>query len=257
MRLAAKRTLGRLIPPAPTPRRVALIYHALGDSPSAQSPHDFAHQIEWLARHATVTTASNLATLPAESALNVAITFDDGYASVTDHARAILTDSGMAATVFICTDEIRPLRHVSDPAAGHYPGEVFMCWDDVAGLASAGWEVGSHGATHVDHSAIAQPAAAMECTSALAALRTRLGTARPAFAYTWGRATRPLARLIQETGYGCAFTGIHGALDKADDPFLLPRIAIPSDLSLSDFIAIVTGRWDYLRPWQQLRALAR
>ena len=73
----------------------------------AVSPQNFADQVKWLAGNRTIFSLSELARLNREGNLPddaVAITFDDGYASVIEEAVPLLKDSQASATVFIPAD---------------------------------------------------------------------------------------------------------------------------------------------------------
>ena len=74
------------------------------------TPEEFAWQLEYLARRFEPVTFDEIAramagevTLPARA---VAISFDDGFQDLHEHAWPALRRAGMPATVFVCTDYV-------------------------------------------------------------------------------------------------------------------------------------------------------
>jgi len=113
--------------------------------------------------------------------------------------------------------------------------------------------VGSHGVRHLDLTRESDDGIRAELTNSRAAIEKELGVRSPIFAYTWGRHTPRLRRLVEQAGYSHALAGIHAPLSDDMDPFAVPRIAIRRDYTLSDFKAVVQGDWDYLGWLQRWR----
>jgi len=239
-------------------RRVILIYHSVGDGPWAISKKSFCLQMEWL-RQATELTSAEL--LLAQGlgtrGLQVAITFDDGYVNLADVALPILRDLDAVASVFANTGCIGAgsERKPSNAALGHYPNEVFMSWEDMRVLSEAGWSIGSHGVRHIDLTLASEEIARQELATSKSMIENSISIPCTAFAYTWGKHTPELRRLVAETGYRYGFAGRHGALQAGGDPLAIPRINVSSEYTMSDFKAIVRGDWDYLGWIQRMRGL--
>jgi peptidoglycan/xylan/chitin deacetylase (PgdA/CDA1 family) len=95
---------------AGTPR--VLLYHACEPVESDFTrglgvntpPDEFASQIEFLAKHYRLVGPDDLVAGAPPRA--VAVTFDDGYASVADHAAPILERHGATGTVYLVTDVV-------------------------------------------------------------------------------------------------------------------------------------------------------
>ena len=190
----------------------------------------------------------------AERTLEVALTFDDGYACVRDHAFPILKSSGLTATVFLNTSHIGTTnRSRSEPASGHYPGQEFMSWQDVDALLDRGWVIGSHGARHLDLIQEEDDVVRHELLSSKHDIERVAPGPCLYFAYANGRSTRRIRRLVAEAGYKWGLSTIHGAVRPSDDNFAVPRINIDASYSIDDFRAILKGDWDYLRFIQTFR----
>ena len=180
--------------------------------------------------------------------MQVAITFDDGYASLREQALPILKAAGAVATVFLNTGQIAAggLRNISNAALGYYPDELFLSQRDVVELAAEGWSIGSHGVDHIDLTRTGEDEAREELGASKRAIEKLLSAECMLFAYTWGRHDRRLRDLVAEAGYRHAFSGWHGPLRADSDRWALPRINVASEYAMSDFKAIVLGDWDYL-----------
>ena len=74
----------------------------------------------------------------------VGLSFDDGYADFAEYALPVLRRYGFTATVFVIAG-----RMGGDNADAAGPRKPLLDADQVAGLAEAGVEIGSHGLMHV------------------------------------------------------------------------------------------------------------
>ncbi len=236
-------------------RRVVLLYHAVGGGVWAIDEKAFVQQMELIADETRAISLVQALGTDVERPLEVALTFDDGYASVFSRAFPILKSLGLTATVFLNTGLVGlKQRTLSDSQAGHYPGEEFLLWSEVDALLDAGWMMGSHGAHHLDHSR--EPASVVK--RELSESKNRLEEILPGsclyFAYTWGRHTPELRRLVAEAGYHWGLAGAHGPVRQSSDPFAIPRINVDRTYTLDDLKAVLRGDWDYLRFIQAWRA---
>ena len=259
--LNKKRKLGKLLAPtirSSRPRRCVLLYHSVGDSPWAVSVENFRAQMKWLAEHTEVMSLDALLEDESPAGLSVALTFDDGYACLAEQALSVLSEFGLAATVYLNTGWVcGDTRRASDPSLGHYPGESFMQWSDVERLAVEGWSVGSHGVEHLDLTLTSGCVADRELIDSREAIESHLGCSCHHFSYTWGHHKPELRSRVAEAGYRYAAAGHHAPLSTGDDPLAFPRINIARDYTLDDFKSILRGDWDYLGWVQRARALWR
>ena len=254
-KLNLKRALGKVwgLAGEPSDRSVILLYHSLGTNPPAVAENSFRRQIAWLVENASVLPLEDLLAGPDANGLRVAITFDDGYATLHDAVAPILAECGATATVYLNTGRIgETARKPSDAGQGHYPHEHFLTWLEVEALAKAGWTIGSHGVEHLDLTQQDAATVMHELGDSKREIESRLGRPCRHFAYTWGRFTPALQRAVRQAGYASAVSGLHGSMSSASEVYALPRIDIRTEYELGDFKDLVTGRWDYLGLKQRL-----
>ncbi len=249
-RIAWKRRLGRLygfMRARDAQRRLILLYHSVGGGPEATSAAAFRDHIGIFTASGRLLPLKSLIERAPDYGVAVAITFDDGYATLRDHAAPILAQFGGAATVFLNVGEIGDQeRHLSKAENGYYRGEEFLTWHDVDALLAAGWQAASHGVGHVDL-ATADPATVKnELCASRRQIEQRLGLKCEMFAYPWGRSNRHLRAEIRAAGYLYGLAGDHAALTAQSDPLALPRINVANEYSRDDLAAILRGDWDYL-----------
>lgn len=250
-----KRCLGRLasVVPAPAARRVILLYHALGDTPPAVVVARFRTQLQWLHDHARLRSVAQLLTGDATAPLEVALSFDDGYASLHDDVAPLLQEFGTAGIVYLNSGLIGDSKRLhSDAVLGHYPSQQFLLWQEVEALVRAGWNIGSHGVEHIDLTATAPADTMQQLVQSKQQIERRLQQPCEHFAYTWGRFNTGLQQQVRSAGYASAASALHGPLHAGSDRYALPRIDVRADYQLRDFIDAVSGRWDFLGSKQRL-----
>jgi peptidoglycan/xylan/chitin deacetylase (PgdA/CDA1 family) len=249
-RIAWKRRIGQLysfMRARDTQRKLILLYHSVGDSVAATAKDAFRDQLGVIAATGQLLPLQELLGSAPDQSIAVAVTFDDGYATLRDHAATILTEFGGAATVFLNVSEIADdERRASRAADGYYPHEQFLAWRDVDALVAAGWHIGSHGVHHVDLMRADTATSKHEVTASKQTIERRLGMPCDMFAYPWGRNGPGLRAQVRAAGYSYGFAGDHSPLTATSDPFALPRINVANGYSSDDLAAILRGDWDYL-----------
>jgi peptidoglycan/xylan/chitin deacetylase (PgdA/CDA1 family) len=204
--------------------------------------------MDWLVSHGQCLTVDSLLEGdPQDEDTNVCLTFDDGYASVRDYALPILKSRAMTATVYVNTGRMGNAKRLpSDPKQGHYPNDAFMTWDDVAALFDDNWTIGSHGVEHLDLCALPSVEVCDQLERSKSMIEDRLCKSCDHFAYTWGRYNSKVKQAVENAGYASAAAGYHGRVTIHSDRFAFPRIDVRAEYSLSDFVSLVTGAWDYI-----------
>lgn len=258
--LAWKRRIGRLyalLRARDEQRKLVFLYHSVGGGAEAITTDAFRGHLRLVASTARLVSLGDMLGGRIGPDLAVAITFDDGYATLRDHAAPLLADFGVAATAFLNVGEIAAdERRRSSVEAGYYPDEQFLSWRDIDVLRAAWWQFGSHGVHHVNLVHADAATVDREVAASKSLLERRLGTVCNMFAFPWGRSNASLRGRARAAGYRYAFAGGHRALTPEQDPFALPRINIAKEYSRDDLTAILRGDWDYLDWVMRAKAVA-
>ncbi len=204
-----------------------LMYHAIAEPSEdphqlAVSPARFAEQMDWLARSGLrgVGVAELLDAIRAGRQRRlVGITFDDGYSSVLDAALPVLQRHGFGATVFVISDLLGGTNEWDQG-----PSWRLLDSAGVGALASAGIEIGSHGATHVRLAGAAADLLRAEVHGSLGTLGLLAGTEVRGFAYPYGSMDAAARQAVAEAGYayGCAVAASRAQLGL----MALPRVYV-------------------------------
>jgi peptidoglycan/xylan/chitin deacetylase (PgdA/CDA1 family) len=172
------------------------------------SPRRFAKQIERLARAGWKTLRLDeviaCAVGDRVAALNeLAITFDDGYRGLREHAFPVLEAHGFRATCFAITEYAGRLNRW-DVA---YGGRRFahLAWRDMRAWQGRGIEFASHTATHPRLTRLSEIAVYEELDRSRRAIARELGVETPAVSYPFGAAGERDERIAREVGYGAGF----------------------------------------------------
>jgi len=172
------------------------------------SPRRFARQIERLAKAGWTTIGLNDVIAcargdrtPAPNEL--AITFDDGYRGLREHAFPVLEAHGFRATCFVITEYAGKLNRW-DVA---YGGRRFahLAWRDMRAWQGRGIEFASHTATHPRLTRLSAHHVRGELEWSWRAMHEALGVETPAVSYPFGAAGEREERLAREAGYAAGF----------------------------------------------------
>ncbi|MEX2155779.1 MAG: polysaccharide deacetylase family protein [Gemmatimonadales bacterium] len=145
------------------------------------------------------------------------LTFDDGYASLAEHAYPVLADLGFTATTFLITDFVGKtngwdMRYTWDRLP-------HLSWPAIERWRARGFDFGSHGATHRRLTWLSDADIGTELSRSRAALTTRLGPeAGRALAYPFGAVDARVAGLARGAGYELGFGGVRGNGDRLNFP---------------------------------------
>jgi peptidoglycan/xylan/chitin deacetylase (PgdA/CDA1 family) len=252
LRTAAWRARGR--PSRPGLR--VLFYHRVSDDPDplAISPRRFREQMDLLAadgyRVVDVVEAGRLLASRAPLDAVVALSFDDGYRDVAEHALPVLEQHGFNATVFVATGVVDGTAEFSWYARQ----PPVLSWDEILALDGSALSFEAHTITHPNLTALARPEAEAEIAGSKRALEARLGRAVEAFCYPAGVFGQRERELVAEAEFSVATSCEPGANRPDSDPLALRRTAIAGGDRLADFRAKLEGGHD--RP-SALRAVYR
>jgi peptidoglycan/xylan/chitin deacetylase (PgdA/CDA1 family) len=159
-----------------------------------------------------------------------ALTFDDAYRSVREHALPLLDRLGVPATVFAVSGFAETAAPVTtalgDWAGGPHEHELqSMGWDELRALAGQGWEIGSHTRSHPMLTRLGDGELADELTQSRAVCEAGVGQPVRSLAYPYGDFDARVSAAAAAAGYEQAATLFGG---QPDDPAPLewPRVAV-------------------------------
>ncbi|HET8976821.1 MAG TPA: polysaccharide deacetylase family protein, partial [Solirubrobacteraceae bacterium] len=159
-----------------------------------------------------------------------AITFDDAFLSVFALALPILQRLGVPATLYVPTDYIDTGGLLQWPgidgwlAGPDEPELTPMSWAQVATLAEAGWEIGSHTGSHPRLTQLNDGALESELTRSKEVCEGRLGASCLSVAYPYGDVDARVAAAAARVGYRTG-AALPAKLD-GQDPLRWPRIGV-------------------------------
>jgi peptidoglycan/xylan/chitin deacetylase (PgdA/CDA1 family) len=197
-----------------------LTYHSLDDSGSVIStpPGQFQRQMESLA-------ASGIPVLPLDQVWrcpgSLAITFDDGFRNVLDHALPALERHGFPATIFVVSDYCGR-RNNWPTQSREIPNLPLMSWAELAGLPAL-ISVGAHTATHPNLTLLPAGECEREMSECQSRIEQSLGQPVRWLAYPYG-ASSPEVRSLAGQHFDLAVGTSLRFLPAQRDPLDLPRI---------------------------------
>lgn len=190
-----------------------LCYHAVSeDWPTefAVSPRQLGSQVRSLIGrgYRPATLAAALERKPEGKTL--VVSFDDAYASVLERAFPVLAALDAPATVFVPTayvagDEALEWASMEQWTGTGYADELrCMSWSDLRLLAAAGWEIGSHTATHPHLTSLDEAALDRELTSSRAVCEAEIQQPCRTLAYPFSDHDRRVMARARAAGYEAA-----------------------------------------------------
>jgi peptidoglycan/xylan/chitin deacetylase (PgdA/CDA1 family) len=210
--------------PSGAPPPLALAYHGIADVPLRDDPHGLFVRPGDLVRHVSALRSWGYRLVPFSELADAAaagrgiglaaLTFDDGLADNLEVLAPLLAGLDAPATAFVCTGLL----------GGRHPRAAWariLRADEVPALAAAGLEIGSHGSTHRDLSALPYGEARDDLAASKGALEELTGAPVRVAAYPFGRASAETIRACADAGFSaaCRTTGV----GSWDEPHNLPR----------------------------------
>jgi peptidoglycan/xylan/chitin deacetylase (PgdA/CDA1 family) len=154
----------------------------------------------------------------------VALTFDDGYQDLLEHAVPVLRRFGFPATFFLVSERVGGTNSWDDRHGD--PPSRLMGWNDAAALAAQGMEIGSHSRTHPFLTNLSESEMDREIRGSKEVIEDRLGRPVRFFSYPHGLHDERCRRLVASAGYSGACSTRFGVNGVHTDPFQLRRSEI-------------------------------
>jgi peptidoglycan/xylan/chitin deacetylase (PgdA/CDA1 family) len=153
----------------------------------------------------------------------IALTFDDGVASLHEHALPLLGELAVPATLFLTTGWLgRDNRWPGMPADA--PHMTMLDWEQVGELHAAGWSIQAHTVNHPDMRTLEDVEIDRELESCDREIEARLGVRPDVFAYPYGHYDARVAARASRR-YRHAVTAAMGTLPESiEDPMHVPRL---------------------------------
>jgi len=178
----------------------------------------FKKFIEQLHQKYTLVTVSEILKQPHNQSL-AAITFDDGYASVYEHALPVLKSHNVPASVMLITGYIGQ-QNLWDPSP--LSGKaVHLSESQIKELIDLGWEMAPHGHRHFAYTAYNAELIIRDIKQSRGVL-TDLGIEMPGYlSLPFGLSDEKVISLLKKE-----FSQLLGMLELRDNPQIIPRYPV-------------------------------
>jgi peptidoglycan/xylan/chitin deacetylase (PgdA/CDA1 family) len=246
-RLCAERwTLARRqssVAPDPVRRGRILAYHGVGTpgyGVNNTRPRDFERHLQ-IALDEGWSFATPAEVLAEPDKPQLALTFDDGLASVLTTAVPVLRHHGIPATMFVVTGWAD--RDIPDNLR-----RIALDWKGVEALASAGLTVASHSVTHPDFGQLSAADARRELEVSRERLEAMMGIRTSEFAIPLGQSrnwTADAGQAAAQAGY----TTVYAQSVNTRPDGTVPRTFITSIDRPRLFRAALAGAYDNWEEW--------
>jgi peptidoglycan/xylan/chitin deacetylase (PgdA/CDA1 family) len=207
----------------------------------------FERQMRWLASHYAVVSLREFVDRSSrgESLRGVAaVTFDDGYAGVFEHAWPLLRALNIPATVFV-------VASAPERTEGGYwwdgsrPPPPPSCrpatWPAILEAARTGLVLGAHTVTHRALPTLYDEDLARELVRSRETIAQHTGQTPAFFAYPFGLWDGRVRDAVRAAGYRAAFTLDAGPNGAPIDAWAMPRVNVPAGIEDVAFEAWIAG----------------
>lgn len=209
-----------------------LCYHAVEPgwhSPMAVEPGPFTEHCEWLARRRKVIPLQEAVTrldrsgrLPRGTA---ALTFDDGFRGLHEHALPVLLRYAVPATVFLVAQTLTPSGQAVDWVDTPPDHELStLSIEQVCEMQSAGVSFESHSYAHLDLTRLSFDDCVRDLRTSREVLEALLRRPVRLLAYPRGRHNEAVRAAARRAGYSHAFTLPESR--EPTGPYAVPRVGI-------------------------------
>ena len=207
-----------------------LCYHTVDygwNSTLALEPEAFDAHCSWLARNRQVIDVTQAVEridgrgrLPSGVA---AITFDDGFSSLYEHAWPILRRLSLPAMVFLVAETLTPTGKEIDWARCP-PGTRTLTRDEILAMQEDGVTFGSHSYSHRDLTRLGEKECEDDLRASRELLEDVLGRRVPLLAYPFGHHDEKVRRAAQKAGFSHALSLPEGR--EPTERYAVPRVVV-------------------------------
>jgi peptidoglycan/xylan/chitin deacetylase (PgdA/CDA1 family) len=244
-RMAVERTSLALLngQAAPKPGGRILAYHAVG------TPEWGVNDVrpERFEQHLVAALDAGYRFVPAGeiargqgSEKDLAITFDDGIASVLEKAAPILSSYRLPWTAFVVSGWCE--------GGGFYHPELLMSWRDLEAVMSMGGTIGSHSSSHPDFGRLGASDSARELELSRADIEGHIGLPVREFAIPYGKASNwtPAA---QDLAARAGYETVYAYCENRRFPGTIARTPVTRFDGRRLFNAALAGAFDNWHEW--------
>jgi peptidoglycan/xylan/chitin deacetylase (PgdA/CDA1 family) len=182
----------------------------------------------------------------------VAVTFDDAYASFCDSALPILNRFKARSTLYVPTAYVGMRASWLRGAESCLP---IVSWQTLRDLAGQMVEVGSHGHHHDALDSLPRAVVKENLHRSRCLLEDSLGTQIRSLAYPFGYNDRNVRRTAEEIGFATAVQVGYRLHRLGSDPFAIRRLLVAPGMSGKDLLARIAS--DRSTPAEILRRSGR
>lgn len=231
-------------------RLVILAYHGV----PARMRHRFTRQLDLMRKGADAIVAADFCGPARAGDLLVALTFDDAFTSVVEHALPELATRGMPATIFAPSGMLGGTPGWEMESGNPDRTETIVEAEVLSGLCPDTVQIGAHGVTHARLPRIGHDAAAVEISASKAHLEKLLGREVMGFAFPYGEYDDSLVDLCRASGFRFAFTLTPEIVDPNDRAIVRGRVSVRLDDSPLELWLKMRGAYAWMRWASALKA---
>jgi exopolysaccharide biosynthesis WecB/TagA/CpsF family protein len=230
-----------------------LCYHGVcegGDAQWTVNPAVFKKQMEEVATRRPIALDHLIDSITCAPAgewplpdRSIAITFDDGYIDVIEHAAPVMSSLGIPGTVFVSPH----LATGGTPDKDYTMLRRMMDSQQIRELADAGWEIGSHCLSHGVLAGMPPEKAMAEIADSKSRLEDMIGREVRYIAYPFGTPAKvsPANRkMAANAGYKAGFMAVTGIALPNKDIYSIPRSKVLGTDGFFTFLGILDGCLD-------------
>ena len=234
-----------------------LYYHAIGNQAQglAVSLSAFHAQMRLLAERYQVVPLAQLvkdvlgSERPEGTKPLVAVTFDDGFASVVNLGLPVLQEFGVSATIFAVTGRFGVLP---DWMGRTPPPGRLVTIAEAERWVGAGMSIESHTVTHANLTTVTQTQLDHELAESRELLRAHFGCGA-GLSYPWGRNDARERAAAQAAGYDYAVAIAWKRRHTPAERFALARMPVAAEDRPRDVALKLQGGYDWLRVAARVR----